>query len=76
MPVLSINNGVAIQPLSRGWTHQQIVSEAMVLTNTIDNENIQLDNIRNHVNSGISYLAGLLNLAASPKYGFYASVDF
>lgn len=58
-------------PLSNYWTHRQIVSEAMVLTNTIDNENIQLSNVRNHMNSGISYLANLLNIASMPHYGIW-----
>lgn len=82
MPIVGINStpnipgGVGIRPLSKYWTHEQIASEAMVLTNTIDNENIQLDNVRNHINAGISYLAGLLNLAASPWYGVYATFCF
>jgi hypothetical protein len=43
----------------------------MVLTNTIDNESIQLDNIRHHVNANIAHLANLLNLAMSPWYGVW-----
>lgn len=62
-----------ITPLSNYWTHQAIASEAMVLTNTIDNENIQLDNIRNHIKANISHLAKLLNLASSPWYGIWMS---
>ena len=43
MPIVGINStpnipgGVGIRPLSKYWTHEQIASEAMVLTNTIDN---------------------------------------
>lgn len=78
MPIgrVSGSSGVGIFPLSRGWTHEQVASEAMVLTNTIDNEAIQLDNVRNHINANISYLAELLNLAASPFYGIYATFCF
>ena len=65
MPVTNIPT---ITPLSRDWTHEEIVSEVMVLTNTIDNEQIQLYNIRNHLNSNLSYLAKLLNLSSSPWY--------
>lgn len=68
MPITQI---ATFTPLSQGWTHQQVVSEAMVLTNTIDNEKIQLDNIRNHMNSSISYIAHLLNISHSPWYGIY-----
>lgn len=72
MPVHLINNSFnGLSPLSSFWTHQTIASEAMVLTNTIDNENIQLDNIRHHINSNISYLTSLLNLATSPWYGIF-----
>ena len=68
---MPITNIPAFTPLSNFWTHEQVVSEAMVLTNTIDNEAIQLDNIRNHMNSSISYIANLLNLSSSPWYGIY-----
>ena len=53
------------------WTYESIGSEAMVLTNTMDSEDVQLDNIRNHVNSSLSYLSNLLNLAERPWYGIW-----
>lgn len=65
------NSFVNLQTLSSFWTHENIASEAMVLTNTIDNEAIQLDNIRHHVNANIAHLANLLNLAMSPWYGVW-----
>lgn len=68
MPITAMS---VVTPSSRYWTHEQVVSEAMVLTNTLDNENIQLDNVRNHINKNISYLSNLLNLAAAPFYGIW-----
>lgn len=68
MPSLRMS---AVTSLSSVWTHEAVASEAMVLTNTIDNENIQLFNIRNHINSNIAYLSNLLNLASSPWYGIW-----
>lgn len=65
MPVI---NMPVIQQLSNNHTYQSIASEIMVLTNTIDNEKVQLSNIRTHINVSISYLANLLNLASSPWY--------
>lgn len=72
MPVNLINNSfTAQQPLSSFWTHKAIASEAMVLTNTIDNESVQLENVRHHINAAIAHLANLLNLASSPWYGVW-----
>lgn len=72
MPVNILNNSFVSQtPLSSFWTHKSIASEVMVLTNTIDNEKVQLENIRHHINSAIAYLANLLNLATSPWYGVW-----
>lgn len=71
MPLTQMSGNVT--NLSRYFTYQQICNEAMVLTNTLDNENIQLDNVRTHVNVNISYLAHLLNLANAPFYGIWMS---
>jgi len=68
MPITSMST---ITPLSKQWTHKNIVSEAMVLTGTLDNETVQLDNIRNHLNASLSYIANLLNLAERPWYGIW-----
>lgn len=50
MPITRINGqpGYVITPLSNNWTRQDVVSEAMVLTNTLDNENIALHSVRVH----------------------------
>jgi hypothetical protein len=58
-------------PLSRSWTHEEMASEAMVLTNTIDNEKLQLANIRNHINIAITHIADLLNLSSYPAYNIF-----
>ena len=68
MPLSVLN---PITPLSRTYTHQMLASEVMVLTNTNDNENIQLANVRNHINLAVSHVAELLNLASTPWYGIY-----
>ena len=78
MPVNTINQQIAInllRPLSRAWTYYRVASEVMVLTNTVDNEEIELDNIRHHINLNISYIADLLSLASSPWYGVYLAAD-
>lgn len=88
MPILAINGNpvvdgfstTAIQqgivPLS-SWTVQQVISEAMVLTNTLDNEDdVFVENVRYHYNMNLSHLADLLNLSASPFYGMYLSGIF
>lgn len=73
MPITQINGqpNYQIVPLSNGWTHQAIISEAMVLTNTLDNEAIQLHSVRVHLNMAISYLAELLRMNTTPFYGVY-----
>jgi hypothetical protein len=68
MPILSLST---ITPLSRNWTHEEVVSEVAVLTQTLDNEEVQHMNIRNHLRLSVSYLAELLNLHTSPFYGIY-----
>jgi len=66
---MPINNMSLVTPLSMQWTYEQVVSEAMVLTNTMENVDIQLDNVRNHLNARLSYIANLLNSAERPWYG-------
>lgn len=73
MPIVQTQT---ISPLSRDWTYEQIASEAMVLTNTIDNERVQLINVRNHINVNISYLARLMNLSNSPWYSLWLEGEF
>lgn len=73
MPITSINNGNALVPLSRNWTHQAVVSQAMILTGTLDNEdNVFVTNVRNHINMHIGHLVDMLNQQSSPYYGIYA----
>ena len=55
--------------LGRTWTHRKAVSEAMVLTNTVDNEKIQTSNVRAHLNMAISTIVEQLELNADPFYG-------
>jgi len=72
MGVLTINGETSlrgIRPLSNFWTYFRVSSEAKILTNTNDNEEVSDDNVRYHVNSCISYIADLLLLASSPWYG-------
>lgn len=73
MPVTAINGGAiaALRPLSNFWTYWRVASEVMVLTNTNDNEQVQVENIRYHINSSISHLADILNSHSSPWYGSY-----
>lgn len=73
MAIISINGNpnYTITPLSNGWTHEAVVSEAMILTNTIDNESIQLHSVRVHLNMAISYIAELLRMNTTPFYGLY-----
>jgi hypothetical protein len=54
---MPVNKIPTITPLSRNWTHEQVASEVMVVTHTTDNEDIQLYNIRNHINLSLSDLA-------------------
>jgi len=80
MPILAINgapivapNGIQLGTVPLGsWTVQRVVSEAMILTGTLDNEqDVFIENVRNHYNMNLSHLADLLNLAATPFYGTY-----
>lgn len=66
MPITSISN---VTPLSRDWTHEDIFSHAMILTGQHDNEQIDLENVRRHINLSISHIAGLSNIANRPWYG-------
>lgn len=66
MGVLTLPN---IPTLGRTWTHRQAVSEAMVLTNTVDNERIQMSNVRAHLNVAISTVVEQLALHNDPFYG-------
>ena len=66
MGVLTLPN---IPTLGRTWTHRQAVSEAMVLTNTVDNERIQMSNVRAHLNIAISTVVEQLKLNSDPFYG-------
>lgn len=80
MPIVAINGQpIAAAGATQGgivplgsWTVQDVVSEAMVLTGTLDNEDsVFVQNVRYHYNMNLSHLAKLLNLAASPFYGIY-----
>lgn len=77
MPVTRINNkaGYVVTPLSNNWTRQDVMSEAMVLTGTLDNENIQTHSVRVHINMAVSYVAELLRLSSSPFYGIYMEAE-
>lgn len=66
MGVLVLPN---IPTLGRTWTHREAVSEAMVLTNTVDNERIQTSNVRAHLNIAISTVVEQLKLNSDPFYG-------
>lgn len=66
MGVLALPN---IPTLGRTWTHREAVSEAMVLTNTVDNERIQMSNVRAHLNVAISTVVKQLELNTDPFYG-------
>lgn len=68
---MPINNITGTWGLSSTWTYQAIASEVMVLTNTADNEFVQLSNVRTHVNLAISYIVNLLNLAEAPWYNIF-----
>ena len=75
MPITQINlndpPAITINPLSRFWTHERVASEVMVLTNVLNSQYVQLENIRYHINMQIGYLAELLNLANHPFYSLY-----
>ena len=70
MPITNMSN---ITPLSRDWTHEDIFSEAMILCNQHDNEKINLDNVRHHLNLSLSYIASLANAHNRPWYGTFCS---
>lgn len=72
MPITTISN---ITPLSKNFNHESVVSEAMILTNTIDNESVDIDNVRMHMNVSISYLVELLNAANKPFYGIWMKAN-
>lgn len=65
MPVITFNPP---NPLSNMYTHQQAVSEVMVLTKTTDNERLQLSNFRNHLNVSIAQVVELVGISHSPRY--------
>lgn len=65
MPIIDFNLPA---PLSNLYTHQEAVSEILVLTNTKDNENIQLSNVRNHLNLSIAQIVELVGISHSPRY--------
>lgn len=80
MPIVAINGQpIAAAGATQGgivplgsWTVQDVVSEAMILTGTLDNEeSVFVQNVRYHYNMNLSHLANLLNLASSPFYGIY-----
>ena len=73
MPILTMSDA---SPLSKGWTHEAVVSEALVLTNQLDNERVQLYNVRVHMNTAISNISDMLNLANMPWYNIWLQGDF
>lgn len=66
MPIVSNS---PLVPLSLNWTHRQLVSEAMLLTNTVDHDVVHTDHVRSHLNVAISHIADLLNSSNHPWYG-------
>lgn len=68
---MPFTNSSPIVPLSNFWTHYKVVSEVEVLTNTINNEDIQYENYRYHMNKNISHIARLINMANLPWYGIW-----
>lgn len=64
-----------IRPLSNFWTYFRVASQAKILTNTNDNEEVSDDNVRYHINSCVSYIADLLLLASNPWYGCVMEVE-
>lgn len=73
MPILTMSDA---SPLSKAWTHEDVVSEALVITNQLDNERVQLYNVRVHMNIAISNIADMLNLANMPWYNVWLQGDF
>jgi len=66
---MPINEISGFTPLSQAFTHQDIVSRALIKTGQADNEMVQLDNARQALRQAISYISDLLNLAEKPDYG-------
>jgi hypothetical protein len=58
-----------VVPLSKHWTHQDLVSQAMLITDTTDNNKIHFNHVRAHVNIAISNVAELISKAKLPYYG-------
>lgn len=73
MPITSLDN---FYPLSNYWTYEQVVSTVMDLTDTSDNEDIDLISFRVHLNMALSYLSKLLNMTEVPYYGCMATGQF
>jgi hypothetical protein len=73
MPIINTSN---LAPLGRAWTYEAIASEALVLTNQLDNENVQLYNVRAHINLAISNIVEMLNAANSPWYQIWLTALF
>lgn len=74
MPIIAVNNRTSligsdyyVAPLST-WTVERIISEALILTNQHENQEVNISNLRNHYNVSISHLAKLLNLNSAPWY--------
>lgn len=65
-----------INPLSTGWTHQDLVSESMLMTNTVDDERVHTNHVRKHLNVAIATIADLLNVAELPYYGIAGTATF
>lgn len=75
MPITAVNGGsiANIKPLSRSWTYWKVASQAMVLTGEQDNQNVVPDYVRYHINTSLSHLVDLLNVASQPFYGIEIS---
>jgi len=68
MPIVTTSR---ISPLSKYWTHEDVVSEALVMTKQTDNTNVQLHSVRVHMNLAISNISNMLNLASMPWYNLW-----
>jgi len=73
MPITQIST---FQNLSNDWTIEDIASEALVLTNNLDNEDIELSNVRVHIKVSQSHIVRELNIANSPFYGIWMEGTF
>ena len=71
MPITAVDGGAisGIKPLSRSWTYWKVASQAMILTGEQDNQNVVPDYVRYHINTALSHLVDLLNIASAPHYG-------